>query len=90
MRPPMLPINLLTNELYQCHRNESKDTDDIDFQLSLFHPHEIGGIWNINPFMTNGFAHYNHLGESTFIFGTSRVFRYLFHIFNEILKAYRR
>ena len=34
----------------------------------------------VNPYLTNGFSHHNHLGESTFIFrGVRSDFKILFH-----------
>ena len=44
----------------------------------------------LNPFMTNGLAHHNHLGESMFILrGVRSNFDFLFHFSMKFLKANR-
>ena len=45
---------------------------------------------HFNPYLTNGFSHHYHLGESTFILGGHRCdFKILFHFSMKFLKANR-
>ena len=45
---------------------------------------------NLNPYLTNGFSHYYHLGESTFIFrGIRSDFQFLNKFLMKILLANR-
>ena len=45
---------------------------------------------HLNPYLTNGFSHYYHLGESTFIFrGVRCDFKFLSHFSVKFLKANR-
>ena len=47
-------------------------------------------IMIINPYLTNGFSHYYHLGESTFIFrGVRSDFQFLNKFLVKILLANR-
>ena len=52
--------------------------------------HVLGLETSFNPYLTNGFSHYYHLGESTFIFGGIRSdFQFLNKYSMKILLANR-
>ena len=52
------------------HRSETGiySIDNSRIGCSQMHRLSLGSENKINPYLTNGFSHYYHLGESTFIF----------------------
>ena len=55
---------------------------------SVYHEHL--GVYSFNPFLTNGFSHHCHLGESIFIFrGIRSDFKFSYRFLMKILLTNR-
>ena len=74
-------LSFIVSVLQQSGRNPSSRA------LEKHWPRHTGiqCILSVNPYLTNGFSHYYHLGESTFIFrGARSDFLFFIQFFDEI------